>query len=1007
VRSVSIRATSVAHGAASFDALASSVRAAKAGDPLAPVTVIVPTNTAGVMARRALGRRGGAAAVDVLTLYRVAELLGAPPLVAAGRQPVSTPIVDLAIKEVLAARPGRYRDVADHPSTIVALRNVAREVRLAGPGATQALTGTGRGREPARVVTEMAQLLAAQWYDEADLLEQATAELRRAAPHRFRRVIVHGPERWRPLELELVRALGEVGDVDLVVALTADADADASVVELVRDLTGTEPSPAGGPIAPAGHLRVVSTTDADDEVRLAVRAILDGARAGTAFDRMALLWPAERPYARLVEHHLAAAGLPWNGRPGTTVIERTVPRVLAELLELDRRGLRRADLMTLLGDVPARGEDGRPVPTARWERIGRAAGIVREADWERQLPRWIAETRRRATELGRPSMLTHVEHAEALGRFVAGLRAALGDPAATRTWAGWVRWCYERLEGWFGGRLERLDDVERLAWLQTEQVLDRLHHLDTIGRPVTRAEFRATFVAELDLVPARRGTIGDGVHVGSLAGARGLDLDLVVLVGAADGLMPPPPAIDPLLGDDDRRRAGLVTSDERARNAHRQFLAVTHTTPQVTIVVPRGDLRATTVHHRSRWATPLLAHAAGGEELVDSHAHGLASAEFPLSDGEHRLRELWVHARSGADVRRHPRVAGDLVLTRALQLRDARASAALTIFDGDLTSRSIPTFDRPIAPTRIEAWAKCPHAYFVRYVLGVEPVDEPSDIVDISALDRGSAIHDAVDRLHRLVLDGHLPAPDATGWSDEHAIALLRIAEDIADDLELAGRTGRAAYWAGSRADLLAELGEWIDAERERWAGRRLLASEHAFGEDRSVTLALPDGRSIAFRGSIDRVDELPDGTLIVTDHKTGSVRDYQGLELDPTNDGRHFQLPVYAAAARVLTGRPEAVVRAEYAFFRKGKFARFGARFDEPSWKLALTRLGDVVDGIESGLFPATPEPPGWRLFVPCRYCEPDELGTMERYPEWERKRHDPRLARWYGDEAEGTIDG
>ena len=58
---------------------------------------------------------------------------------------------------------------------------------------------------------------------------------------------------------------------------------------------------------------------------------------------MAVLWPTRRPYARMVEHQLTAAGIPWNGRPGTGTDERMVPRLLADLLELDRRGLRRSD----------------------------------------------------------------------------------------------------------------------------------------------------------------------------------------------------------------------------------------------------------------------------------------------------------------------------------------------------------------------------------------------------------------------------------------------------------------------------------------------------------------------------------------------------------------------------------------------------------------------------------------------------------------------------------------
>ena len=60
------------------------------------------------------------------------------------------------------------------------------------------------------------------------------------------------------------------------------------------------------------------------------------------------------------------------------------------------------------------------------------------------------------------------------------------------------------------------------------------------------------------------------------------------------------------------------------------------------------------------------------------------------------------------------------------------------------------------------------------------------------------------------------------------------------------------------------------------------------------------------------------------------------------------------------------------------------------------------VVAGIEAGFFPNRPERPGWRFYVGCHYCEPDGLGTAERWAEWERKHHDPRLAPWFGvDEA------
>jgi len=52
------------------------------------------------------------------------------------------------------------------------------------------------------------------------------------------------------------------------------------------------------------------------------------------------------------------------------------------------------------------------------------------------------------------------------------------------------------------------------------------------------------------------------------------------------------------------------------------------------------------------------------------------------------------------------------------------------------------------------------------------------------------------------------------------------------------------------------------------------------------------------------------------------------------------------------------------------------------------------IVDGIEAGVFVARPLPPAPRPFVPCVYCDPDGMGTAQRWREWERKSGAPELA-------------
>lgn len=996
---MAIRAISVRSKEA-LAVLADSVRALKGGDPLMLVTVIVPTNATGVTARRYLGRHGGIAAVDMLTLYRLAELLGGPSLVSEGKRPVSTPVIDLAVRAVLQEHPNGFSDVADHPSTVVALRDLHRELRIAGPSSVSTLaTSSDRGRDAASISTWTSRALEAHWYDEGDLLSRSVKVVATSVPHQLERIVVFLPHPMRGLDASLIHALGQRADVTIIIAATGEPTVDGEMVESLAAL-GVDLDISNASCESEG-LSIVSTTDADEEVRHAVRAVVDAAREGVPFARVAILWPADRPYARLVEHHLGQAEIPWNGRPGTGVAERIVPRFLLDLLDVDRRGLRRRELFDLLADVPIRDSSGAPVPVARWERVSREAAVSRDEHWTPRLRAYAA--RQRAREAGFDTSY-RADDADALITYVADLRRSLGHRAATRTWREWADWSERQIVSRLGQPfLAQLDEPERLAWEHTNRVLDRLRHLDAIGGPARRGEFRAVFAAEFDVAPGRLGRIGTGVTTGSLSGAVGLDVDLAIIVGAADGLMPPAPNTGPLISDADRQHAGLAPSASVGLRIHRQFRSVLDSAKRSIVLLPRGDLRTTATRLPTRWLNTI----APDQPItpISSHHSALLGTDFPAHHGEYRLRGLLADVSIGGSLTS----STDEVLARALRLRAGRRSDELTVFDGDLSSAQIDHFSAPVAPTHLEAWVSCPHAYFVRYVLGVQPVDDLADQMEISGAERGVLIHLVLDRFHREVIDGMLPQPGVHGWTLEHWRRLNQLFELVADEFEHAGRTGREASWRVERETVRADLAQWWVHDRARVTanGATVISSERSFGgSDGDVTLPLPGGRRLQVKGQIDRVDRTSSGSLIVVDHKTGSAKEYKGIPTDPTAGATKFQLPTYAAAAIAIAGA-DVPVRAEYSFFAREKYIRIGYDFNEEAWARVRDDVGFVVDGIEAGYFPNVPEPPGFQIFVKCRYCQPDSLGTGERFSDWERKRLDPRLTRWFVGTDDGTDDG
>lgn len=989
---------STPYGPPAFRALREAVDRVQGGDPLAAVTVVVHSNAVGVAARRWLAANGGIAAAQFVTTFRFAELLGGQALAASGKRPVSTPVVDVAVRQVLAASTGMFEPIAHHQATITALRTTYRDLRhLSAPVRRHlAQQGTVRGREVSRLCAEVHRTLADQWYDEADLLQAACTAVN-AAPAR---TVVFLPQRVRPTEQALFDALAQRGEVVL--------------------LEGENLTPDG--VA----LEVVDASDADEEAREAVRCVVAAVHEGTPLHRIGILWPRNEPYARLVGEHLHAAGIPWNGRPGIALHERLAARLVLDLLRLDRRGIRPADLYALLAHVPARTADGTLVPRQQWERVSREAGLASDTDWEERLSAYSVRTGARGSDRD----VHNATAALQLQAFVADLRRQLGGPDEELPWQHWADLAHRFLARWLGGErgIRALPSDEYEAFVAVQASLDRLGRLDALASPVTRTVFAHTLQSELDSAPGRVGRIGVGVHIGPLSFAVGQPFDLLIVVGACEGLLPAPPPPEALLGDADRALTdgALPINADLAAEQQRQLWASLAGTERAVLLSPRGDLRATALRQPSRWVTALALATPTHTRSVASFAAGLVDAAFPATVSQHRLRALAHARRSGQLVAEQPLVQLLEPLRLGSAMVTARSLSVLTEYDGDLSGLHIDALgSNPVSPTRLEAWVSCPHGWFMQYLLGLSPVEQPDENLQITPRDRGTLVHAALDLFHHQVISGELSQPTADGWSAAHLIALLAAFDTVAGQLEQQGATGRTAFWRSEQGRQRFELATWLQRDSQLVATRvaTVIASEHRFGFDdiAPAALTLTDGTVVRLRGSVDRIDRCADGRMVVTDHKTGSSTSYRDItDLDPTAGGSKLQLPAYAAAAlaldaeggtaegdTTLVGRP---VIAEYGFFGKGKYARVTATIDANAWPQVTSALQHIVDGIRSGVFVARPEKSQFRLsFVPCEYCDPDHLGTAERWTQFERKLADPRVAALLGivgDESEATSD-
>src|SRR5262245_48988412 len=976
----------VSYGAAAAAALRDAVGAGKHGDPLAPVSVIVPTNYVGVAARRQLGsgslgpvtdRGNGVAGVTFLTVYRVAELLGAPRLAATGRRPVSTPVLGAAIRSVLRREPGIFADVAAHPATEQALVDAYRELSQCDDTALDQLATAGqRASEVVRVYRSARAALTADWYDERDLMDAAVAAVQAGSPvlADLGPLVLYLPQELSLPAAGLLRTVAERAGVTVVVGVTGVARADAAVADAVARL-GVDvdaASASSGDHAPASQpayaTHVVSASDPDDEVRAAVRQVMSALVDGVPLERMAILYGAASPYARLVHEQLEAAGIPHNGAAVRTLAQSVLGRSLLGLLALPDRDFHRHDVTALLATAPV-WHARRAVPSARWERISRRAGIVRGiAQWNDRLDRHArALEGELAEEIAVPDREPRpnwYEHELRATRDLASLVSELSEALArgTRVGASWrelADWARQLIRTYLG------HDARRSTWPESEQqaadnverALDRLAGLDAVEPAPGLDVFRRTLELELDSDLGRVGRLGDGLLMGHVALGLGLDLDRVFVCGLAEGTFPTRVRDDSLLPDVDRRTTdgALALRSARVDDDHRRLLAaLAAARADRVLLYPRGDLRRTTERVPSRFLLDTVEALTGtrpsGDDLehldvqwlqaVPSFAAGIAREPFPATEQEHRLRELLDFTRAGGDIAGQAVRGDDRALDRGLECALARASDEFTRFDGNLGGIEVPSPAGPnavVSATRLERWAASPFDYFMDHVLKVEVPELPEEVYELSPLDRGALVHDTLDAfLQEMLARGGGPPLPSVAWSDADRRRLHEIADARCAKYEALGLTGRRAFWDRDRRRLFADLDRFLalDSELRANLGLTPVATELAFGfgDDGwpAVELKLSDERVLRFRGAADRVDRAPNGDLLVIDYKTGYAYAV-GDANDPTAGGTKLQLPVYALAALQSFGGPDARVVAAYWYIStRGGFRWAEVALDE-----------------------------------------------------------------------------
>ena len=377
---------------------------------------------------------------------------------------------------------------------------------------------------------------------------------------------------------------------------------------------------------------------------------------------------------------------------------------------------------------------------------------------------------------------------------------------------------------------------------------------------------------------------------------------------------------------------------------------------------------------------------------------------FPATAQEFRLKALAQASRTNGVL-----PDGDPVLARGVELVAARASKQFTRFDGNLSDVEVANLTEDVvSPTSLETWADCPMRYFFQYVLRVQTFEQPEDLLQISALEKGSLVHKALDMFVSEQIDNNQVPPPGQPWSEQQRHRLLEIGAELCEQAETQGLTGTPVFWHHDRRRIMTDLERFLseDDDQRRQLGVTAAASELAFGmpadELEAVAVPLPSGRTVRFRGRADRVDQGGGNNLLVTDYKTGKADPYKDLDdgsrnWDPVLRGTRLQLPVYGLAAQAHIDDSAAPVTTQYWFVTNDQqFKAYGYRLNRRVMDRFRTVVDTIANGIECGVFCDRPQPD--RSEGPfsqyCDYCNADRLGTQERRRAWENMQDQVELA-------------
>ena len=990
------------------------LRAIKASDPFAPITVILPNQIQLAEFRRRLAQAGGALGVELLTFHMLyAELL---TRVDQRRARFTDPLQIRLLRQIVdrlceAGHLPYYAALRGKPGFIALLRDTLEELKRARvfPIAFMAaVIGLGPRLE------ELAAIYAAyqDWLQREDWadaegqgwLAAIALDEHQELGRETRLLLVTGFDEFNPTQLGVLTLLAQPAQ-ETIITLTGDLSRprlvhrrfdrarqalvdhlhitpeslstdssmrDAELAALERDLFQNQQSQ----ISNQQSIEFLEAQNRAEEARAGLRWIKQRlVHDALQLNEVAILARSLEAYRPFLIEVAAEFGLPLHLVGGSPLIDNPAIAALLSLLSLPALDWPRRQILEAWRspyfDWSAQGITDRDA--AQLDTLTRAARITGGlAQWQAALQA-ASQTRSDNAliedENSSVETLSPEEAQRLQEKFEAFTAAITPDPPATlRDYAAFV----EDLIGDAPLSRETGDGSGVGAGVAARV----LHNPITAARDLAalracKDALRGLVLSEAvlgeaqpidyrDFVNELRGAIealsyspdetGAGIFTAAVLDARGLSFRAVALLGLSEGEFPQAEREDVLLRETDR---AMLRDRGLAIEPRLRGDEVTFFYQAVTRASDRLLL-----------SRPYLAEDGQPWEPSPYWSQVLQLFDQPIVSIGPIVRKVRPEDPLAPDEAASPiewvqaTRQFDQRLQRGLDILRARLSPPDeegSIHDGTLPELASILQQRYStahgwSASRLEMYGTCPFAFYIAHALELEPRTPPEAGYDARSL--GSMLHKILEDVYQ---------------RDDPLSALPDVAHQVFATAPIDYGFRPSALWEAQQHELEAALRETISALAEASEGFTPYRFEQKFGMGQpSLIVHAENGEEIRLHGYIDRLDVDQAGRLRVIDYKaSGSTISARHLD-----EGKRLQLPLYALAARDALQLGE-VASGFYWHILQGKASSLKLEKYEGGIDAAFERVKqhviDHVRHIRAGDFRPVPPDGGCPSYCPA----------------------------------------